>query len=86
MKNITRRDFLKASGAVAGAVMLSKPSLALDYLAPVADPLGAYPYRGWEELYRNLYTYDYVSRSTHSMNCTGSCTWKVYVKNGIAFH
>ena len=64
---------------------MATDALALDLLAPVADPLGAYPYRGWETLYRDLYTYDYTARSTHSMNCTGSCTWKVYVKNNIAF-
>ena len=23
------------------------------------------------------------SRSTHGVNCTGSCSWKVYVKNGL---
>jgi nitrate reductase alpha subunit len=24
-----------------------------------------------------------VVRSTHGVNCTGSCSWKVYVKDGI---
>jgi hypothetical protein len=27
--------------------------------------------------------YDKVVRSTHGVNCTGSCSWKVYVKDGI---
>ena len=84
MKNWSRRDILRAAAAGIGA-FASKDLLALDLLAPVADPLGAYPYRGWETLYRDQYTYDYVARSTHSMNCTGSCTWKIYVKDGIAF-
>ena len=84
MKKFTRREFLKTS-AIAAGVLVAADALALDLLAPVADPLGAYPYRGWETLYRDLYTYDYTARSTHSMNCTGSCTWKVYVKNNIAF-
>ncbi|STW39475.1 respiratory nitrate reductase subunit alpha [Klebsiella pneumoniae] len=22
-------------------------------------------------------------RSTHGVNCTGSCSWKIYVKNGL---
>jgi nitrate reductase alpha subunit len=22
-------------------------------------------------------------RSTHGVNCTGSCSWKIYVKGGI---
>ena len=28
-------------------------------------------------------TSDKVVRSTHGVNCTGSCSWKVYVKDGI---
>lgn len=84
MKKWTRRKFLKATGAAA-ATLAAKDVLALDLLAPITDPLGAYPYRGWETLYRDQYSYDYTARSTHSMNCTGSCTWKIYVKDGIAF-
>ncbi len=83
-KKWSRRDFLRASAAGVTA-LAAKDVLALDLLAPVNDPLGAYPYRGWETLYRDQYTWDYTARSTHSMNCTGSCTWKIYVKNGIAF-
>ena len=88
MQNITRRNFLKITGSAAGALIIgSRGALALDYLQQVTDPIGLYPpeFRWWEELYRGQYAYDYVSRSTHSMNCTGSCTWKVYVKNGIAY-
>ena len=36
-----------------------------------------------DELYRDLASHDKVVRSTHGVNCTGSCSWKVYVKNGI---
>ena len=39
--------------------------------------------RGWEDGYRNRWSYDKVVRSTHGVNCTGSCGWNVYVKNGI---
>jgi nitrate reductase alpha subunit len=39
--------------------------------------------RGWEEFYRNRWQHDKVVRSTHGVNCTGSCTWQIYVKNGI---
>jgi complex iron-sulfur molybdoenzyme family reductase subunit alpha len=47
------------------------------------DPLDFYPYRGWESLYRDQFTWDKVVRSTHSANCTGSCSWMVYVKDGV---
>jgi complex iron-sulfur molybdoenzyme family reductase subunit alpha len=42
-----------------------------------------YPYRGWESLYEKQWTWDKVARSTHSANCTGSCSWKVYVKDEV---
>ncbi len=39
--------------------------------------------RGWEDFYRRRWQYDKKVRSTHGVNCTGSCSWDVYVKNGI---
>ncbi len=39
--------------------------------------------RTWEEFYRNRWSYDKIVRSTHGVNCTGSCSWNIYVKNGI---
>lgn len=39
--------------------------------------------RSWEDLYRNRWSYDRVVRSTHGVNCTGSCSWNIYVKRGI---
>ncbi len=39
--------------------------------------------RDWERAYRNRWGHDKVVRSTHGVNCTGSCSWKIYVKNGL---
>ena len=39
--------------------------------------------RAAEEFYRERWRHDKVVRSTHGVNCTGSCSWKVYVKDGI---
>ncbi|MCK6439897.1 MAG: hypothetical protein L6Q71_06815, partial [Planctomycetes bacterium] len=39
--------------------------------------------RTWEEFYRNRWSHDRVVRSTHGVNCTGSCSWNIYVKEGI---
>jgi len=33
--------------------------------------------------YRDRWSHDRIVRSTHGVNCTGSCSWKVYVKDGI---
>jgi nitrate reductase alpha subunit len=40
-------------------------------------------YRSWEDFYRNRWSYDRVVRSTHGVNCTGGCSWNIYVKQGI---
>ena len=39
--------------------------------------------REWEDGYRQRWQHDKVVRSTHGVNCTGSCSWKIYVKNGL---
>ena len=39
--------------------------------------------RAWEEGYRQRWQHDKIVRSTHGVNCTGSCSWKIYVKGGI---
>ncbi|MGC2714423.1 MAG: molybdopterin-dependent oxidoreductase, partial [Pseudolabrys sp.] len=39
--------------------------------------------REGEVFYRDRWSHDKVVRSTHGVNCTGSCSWKVYVKDGI---
>ncbi len=39
--------------------------------------------RDWENSYRARWQYDKIVRSTHGVNCTGSCSWKIYVKNGL---
>ncbi|WP_416353351.1 nitrate reductase subunit alpha [Agrilactobacillus fermenti] len=39
--------------------------------------------RRWEKLYRRRWSHDKVIRTTHGVNCTGSCSWNVYVKEGI---
>ena len=39
--------------------------------------------RQWEDAYRKRWQHDKIVRSTHGVNCTGSCSWKIYVKGGI---
>jgi nitrate reductase / nitrite oxidoreductase, alpha subunit len=39
--------------------------------------------RDWEDAYRRRWQFDKIVRSTHGVNCTGSCSWKIYVKDGI---
>jgi nitrate reductase alpha subunit len=39
--------------------------------------------RGADVFYRDRWSHDRIVRSTHGVNCTGSCSWKVYVKDGV---
>ena len=52
---------------------------------PFADGLGELrdEDRTWEEGYRQRWQHDKIVRSTHGVNCTGGCSWKIYVKSGV---
>ncbi|HZE16076.1 MAG TPA: molybdopterin-dependent oxidoreductase, partial [Mycobacterium sp.] len=39
--------------------------------------------RDWERSYRGRWAHDKVVRSTHGVNCTGSCSWNIFVKDGL---
>ncbi len=51
----------------------------MSWIRDLVDPQA----RSWEDFYRNRWQHDRVVRSTHGVNCTGSCSWMVYVKDGI---
>ncbi|ATZ94733.1 nitrate reductase subunit alpha [Dickeya fangzhongdai] len=61
----------------------------LRYFKQVAEPFSGdhgqtlNTNRDWEDGYRSRWQHDKVVRSTHGVNCTGSCSWKIYVKNGL---
>jgi nitrate reductase alpha subunit len=51
----------------------------MSWIKDLLDPKA----RLWENFYRNRWQHDRVVRSTHGVNCTGGCSWMVYVKEGI---
>ncbi|MFQ5747338.1 MAG: nitrate reductase subunit alpha [Gemmatimonadota bacterium] len=51
----------------------------MSWIKDVTDP----KFRVWEEFYRNRWQYDRKVRSTHGVNCTGGCSWEIFVKDGI---
>lgn len=68
------------SGAfVAGGASVSAPRAG--FRGGVESPRGED--REWERSYRGRWAHDKVVRSTHGVNCTGSCSWNVFVKDGI---
>ena len=81
---LKRRDVLKGLGLTGAGAMLSGNVWSLNRLEPIGDTLASeYPYRSWEDLYRNEWTWDSVGHAAHCINCMGNCGWNVYVKDGI---
>ena len=39
--------------------------------------------RDWEKFYRGRWAYDKSVRTSHGVNCSGSCSWEVFVKDGL---
>ena len=85
---LTRRNFLWSAGAV--TLLLSLDRLAYAQVgqsgsgSPVPPPIP--PYRAWEDVYRQRWTWDRVVHGTHNRaNCMSACAWNVYVKDGIVW-
>ncbi|MBI3015795.1 MAG: nitrate reductase subunit alpha, partial [Candidatus Tectomicrobia bacterium] len=51
----------------------------MSWIKDIVDPQT----RQWEEFYRNRWQHDKIVRSTHGVNCTGGCSWQVYIKDGV---
>lgn len=83
MKGFSRREFLKWSLAGVAGLAVSSPRLA--FLQPVSidNPLGEYPNRGWEKLYRDKFRYDSIFTFTCAPNDTHNCLLRAYVRNGV---
>ncbi len=85
MTAMTRRHFLKTSGAIVAVLALS----SLEPAAPTASHAwaadGSDAYGDWRDLFRQKWNWDKVARCSHTRtNCLSSCAWHVYVKDGIA--
>ncbi|MGI9538977.1 MAG: nitrate reductase subunit alpha [Miltoncostaeaceae bacterium] len=64
-------------GALARRFLRARDQVAGDWSSVAPDARRA------ESFYRERWKHDRVVRTTHGVNCTGSCSWKVHVKNGI---
>ncbi|TSI10666.1 nitrate reductase subunit alpha [Lysinibacillus sp. BW-2-10] len=67
---------------------MARKKIGLKYFKPVEKYSGNWSVleeksREWENMYRQRWSHDKVVRTTHGVNCTGSCSWQVFVKNGI---
>ena len=83
----SRRQFLSqlAAAGVGGAVLAASAAGLCQVLEPraIANPLGAYPDRDWEKVYRNLHSTD----STFAFLCADpeghGCLLRAETKNGV---
>ena len=82
MAGIGRRSFMKRSAAAMSGVLALKYSKTAAAQA-VSTP--SQPYRKFEDLYRQKWTWDDVAHGTHGTNCAGNCAFKVYIKNGVVW-
>lgn len=81
MQRISRRNFLKVSGASVLALYLTQLGCVREEEEELLEEV---IYRGWEDLYREHWTWDKVVWGTHCVDCyPGSCLWRVYAKEGL---
>ena len=70
-------------GALADALVRSRRFFTRGTVSADLRTLSKTGGREADDFYRDRWSHDKVVRSTHGVNCTGSCSWKVYVKDGI---
>jgi nitrate reductase alpha subunit len=70
-------------GPVEDALLRTRRFLTRSEVSPDLRSLHVEGGRDADTFYRDRWSHDKVVRSTHGVNCTGSCSWKVYVKDGI---
>lgn len=84
---ITRRSFIKGLGIAGGSLAAANWAGAapLRYFKPtaIANPLGQYPDRGWEKVYRDIFAHDSSFVFLCAPNDTHNCLLRAYVKNGV---
>lgn len=85
-KQISRRGFLKLSGATAAAAAALYLETEFAFLQPapgIDNPLDEYPTRDWEDVYRDQYAYDDSFTFVCAPNDTHNCRLRAFMRNGI---
>ena len=73
----------RVDGPAMEALLRARRLIARQDVSPDLRALHTVGGREGDSFYRDRWSHDKVVRSTHGVNCTGSCSWKVYVKDGI---
>lgn len=80
---MNRREFLTYSlGSLGATSLLSSKLWGFDAVS-VANPLGIYPSRDWEQLYRDQYRVDGSFTWVCAPNDTHNCRMRAFLRNGV---
>lgn len=85
---ITRRNFLKVSGASIAVLSLNSFGFLGGNAAASATEkiINEWDYSSWEDLHRAEWTWDNITWGTHLVDCyPGNCLWRVYTKRRSCF-
>ncbi len=85
---LSRRDFLAANAVGATSLVLGLGCLREEKPAPLKGEPRVRPveYHGTGDLWRESWKWDAVVHSSHARaNCISTCSWNVFVRNGIAW-
>src|SRR3990172_5536235 len=86
MRPVSRRGFLVGAGGLAVGLSLTRLGFRLADTTAGEEVYRYYAYRGWEDLYRQKWTWDKVTWGTHLVDCyPGGCSFRVYTKDGIVW-
>ena len=82
---LSRRSFLYQMAGAGSVLIASRALEAADMLAAIRvdNPLAAYPDRGWERVYRDLWKSDSSFTFLCAPNDTHNCLLNAYVRNGV---
>jgi len=79
---MNRRTFLASALAAGASGPFTARLWGFDALS-VANPLGSYPNRDWERIYRDQYRYDTSFTWVCAPNDTHMCRLRAFVRNGV---
>ncbi|MCH7738675.1 MAG: molybdopterin-dependent oxidoreductase [Chloroflexi bacterium] len=85
-RELSRRNFLKLSGASAAAIGAAIMAEQYGFLAPstaIDNPLAFYPNRDWETIYRDQHRIDRSFSFVCAPNDTHNCRLTATVRNGV---
>jgi nitrate reductase alpha subunit len=79
--DLSRRQFLTSVGASGAAASFLS---GFDFFqSEVDNPLTHYPYRNWEQIYRDQYRYDSSATWVCAPNDTHNCRLRAFIRNGV---